>query len=135
MKYFISYKFTGIPLDVLHKEIDPIVAILRKNGHDVFCNLYSESIYQSENYNGKMIMNHCFKELDQSDIYLTYINDQFGGGQAIECGYAYKLGLKIIACAPENMEHLTSLISVSDIVIRYNCHTDLLESIRKYSLQ
>jgi nucleoside 2-deoxyribosyltransferase len=131
MRYFISYKFTGVPLDVLHKEIDPIVAVLREKGHDVFCNLYSESMYQSEKYNGKMIMKHCFEELERSDVYLTYITDQFGGGQAIECGYACKLGLQIVACAPEGMEQLTSLKAVSDLVIRYSSHSDLLDRIKK----
>ena len=129
-KYFLSYKFTGVNINELHKQIDPIVNIFNKTKNSkIFCNLYWDNFYVTNNFTAKQIMNHCFDNLKICDTYIAFVCDSFGGGMAIECGYAICAGLKIVACLPNNCETFTSLIGVSDHLIRYNSIQDLYKKL------
>jgi nucleoside 2-deoxyribosyltransferase len=80
-------------------------------------------------YSAKKIMEHCFDEMKKCDYYIAFVNDIFGGGMAIECGYAYCLGLKIIACVPNSSESFTSLKGICDFLIVYNDTKELLDKL------
>ncbi len=134
-KFFISYKFTGVPLQKLHTQIDPIVAAITKQygRNNVFCNLYYNDIYLAEGYTVKEIMNHCVNALKTCDTYIAFVTDMFGGGMAIECGYAYCLGKTIITCIPScaRQDNYKSLIGISSIVISYDNIDDLCDKLVK----
>jgi hypothetical protein len=128
-RYFLSYKFTGINVSELHEQIDPIVSTIKSHNNDVFCNLYYNDHYLENQFSAKQIMDHCFNEMKSCNAYIAYVSDIFSGGMAIECGYAYSLGLKIIACLPINQESFASLEGISSYVIRYDDIRDLCRSL------
>jgi nucleoside 2-deoxyribosyltransferase len=132
MNYFVSYKFTGIELTKLHEFVDPVVEIIKSHGNKVFCNLYYDDMYIKEKYTIKQIFAHCFENLKKCDIYLALIYDTFGGGMAIECGYAICLGKRIITCQPSELKNNTSLEGLSEYVIKYDSQNDMLSQLNKY---
>lgn len=131
MKIFISYKYTGVPLKKLYTQIDPIMTTLKDSNHEPFCNLYSEYFYIHNRYTTPMIMNHCFNEIRNCDIYLAFVDDIFGGGMAIECGYAYALNKKIVSLVPQSTEKFTTLTGISDEIYRYKNMEDMLSELQK----
>lgn len=131
MRYFISYKFTGVDINYLHKLIDPIVEIIKLYGHDVFCNLYCDNMYIEHKYTPKQIMEQCFDEIRKCDICFVLIDDVFGCGMGIECGYAKCLNKKIVMCT-NNCSNITSIEWLSDIVIMYENNKNVLDEIKKY---
>lgn len=132
MKFFLSYKFTGVDKSKLYDYINPIIKIINDSGNDVFCNLYCDNFYIKNKYSAKEIMEHCFGELKKCDCYIAFVDDIFGGGMAIECGYAYCLGLKIIACIPNNTENFTSLKGICDTLIYYDDMNELNDKLNIY---
>lgn len=133
MKYFLSYKFTGVPLHTLYQQINPLVDIIKDNNNTVFCNLYSEEQYYKNNFSTKQIMEHCFNELKTCDAYICYVTDTFAGGMAIECGYAHALNLPIIMCVPKNTkEKFTTLSSLATYRIDYIDQDDLEHQLNYY---
>jgi nucleoside 2-deoxyribosyltransferase len=131
-RYFISYKFTGVGLEKLYNDLDPIVKSIRDFGHDVFCNLYSLAEYQENGFGTNQIMQHCFDEIEKSDVLIIYVTDTFGGGSAIECGYAIGQGLEILALIPKNSpETYTTLKALSHHIIEYTDQDDLLLKLSK----
>lgn len=136
-KYFISYKFTGRDINELHAEIDPIVEAMQiaSGCNDVFCNLYYDDIYNADNYTVKEILDHCFGVLKNCDVYIAYVTDEFGGGMAIECGYAYCLGKTIVACIPESKINASykSLYGLCNSVIYYSDIADLCTKLGSYA--
>jgi hypothetical protein len=132
MHYFISYKFTGVELVKLHEFIDPVVEIIKSYGHSVFCNLYYGDMYTQGKYTIKQIFDHCFENIKKCDVYVALIDDAFGGGMAIECGYAICHGKRIIACQPSNLKNNNSLESLSECVIKYDSIEDMHKNLKKY---
>ena len=129
MHYFISYKFTNVDVAVLHNFIDPIVELMKSYGHSVFCNLYYDDIYKENNYTPKQIMEHCFSEINKSDILFVLVDGIFGCGMGIEYGYAKCLNKKIVLC--KNID-VTSAEWLSDIVIEYIEKDTITANIQKY---
>lgn len=134
MKYFLSYKFTGVLINKLHDDIDPIIELFKKYNHDIFCNLYYDDYYIKNKYTIKQIMDHCFDEIDQCDICLLFIDDILSGGMAIECGYACGKNKKIIALIPNNGSTFTTLCGISDKNIYYDSKNanDIYNKIEQY---
>ena len=133
MKYFLSYKFTGVNLSQLYNDIDPLIKIIKENKHDIFCNLYSYELYEKNKFSIEQIMEHCFIELKTCDAYICYVTDTFQGGMAIECGYAHSLNLPIIMCVPKNTkESFTSLNSLATYRIDYEDNDDLVYQLNYY---
>lgn len=131
MKYFLSYKFSGVLINKLHDDIDPIIELFKKYNHDIFCNLYYDDHYKKNKYTVKQIMDHCFDEINQCDIYFCFIDDIFSGGMAIECGYAYAKNKKIISLVPNNGPTFTTLCGISDENIYYDPN-NMYDKIEQY---
>ena len=125
VKIFISYKYTGEDLTKVWAAINKLTTTIHRTGNIYFCNLYSDDMYIKEHYTTKQIMDHCVENLKTCDIYLAYVTGDFAGGMAIECGYAYSLGMKIVACLPNNKETYTSLKGISTHVLTYEDLDDL----------
>lgn len=134
MRYFLSYKFTGVSLEKLHEAIDPIMELFKENDKDIFCNLYLLDEYEKKNFGTKEIMDHCFEEIDKSDIYIAYIDDAFAGGMAIECGYARAKNKKIVGIVPNNKNTFTTFKAIADELIFYeeNNLSDMHAQLEKY---
>ncbi len=138
MKYFISYKFTDIPRSVLHSSIGSLVEVLKAKKHEVFCNLYSDEHYVKNKCSVEQIMKHCFAELLKCDVYIAYVDPitgNFGGGSAIECGYAIATNKKIIAIIPDNGMKYTSLIGLADKVLLYKNSEDMLAQLATANIE
>lgn len=133
MNIFLSYKFTGIPLDKLHADIDPIVKILREK-HKVYCNLYDEEFYIENHYTTKQIMDHAIGNLQQSDYLVVYVDEQIGEGMLIEAGYAYALKKPILLLIKKDIKSV-SLRGISSAVVEYDDHGDLLRKLSEYVIQ
>ena len=128
-RYFLSYKFNGVPLEQLHKEIDPIKSFFEDDlEEEFFCNLYSESDYQKYTLTPQQIMLHALQELKVANYCLVYVTtSSFGGGSAMEAGYALAQGIPLIALIKNDVtESITSLIAMSSKVIRFTDQKDLL---------
>lgn len=135
-RFFLSYKFTDVPLEQLHAEIDPIRDSITESGHDFFCNLYDEENYQKYGLTPKQIMQHALSELEKSTHCLVYIKDVFGGGSAMEVGYAIARGIPIIALVSVfNEEKLTSLRALADTVIQFDDLQTLKAHLQAYNTQ
>lgn len=131
MHYFISYKFTGVDINELHKLIDPIVEIIKSYGHTVFCNLYCDDMYIENKYTPKQIMEHCFDEIRKCDVCFVLIDNVFGCGMGIECGYAKCLNKKIVICT-NTCSNITSIEWISDIIIMCENSKNIFDEITKY---
>jgi len=135
-KYFISYKYTNRNINTLHNEIDPIMKTIQNTGSTVFCNLYSDDMYLQNNYSTKQIMQHCFDNLKLCDVYIAYIakdSDEFGGGMAIECGYAIHQNMPIVSCIPVNCTHkYKSLVGLCSNIIEYCTIEDLCNKLKAF---
>jgi len=133
MKYFLSYKFSGVAWEKLHNDIDPLVKIVKDNNHDIFCNLYHDHHYVSNNYSVKQILTNCFIELDTCDVYMAFVDDCFCDGMAIECGYAYSKNMPIVILVPESRQQChASLDSLASHRIYYKNHDDLHTQLNEY---
>lgn len=132
MRFFLSYKFTSIDKSKLYSSINNIIKIINDSGNDVFCNIYCDHFYIENKYSTAEIMEHCFRGLRKCDYYMAFIDNIFGRGMAIECGYAHCLGLKIIACIPNNTKKFTSLKGICDTIIQYDDTNDLYVKLNNY---
>lgn len=89
MSYFLSYKYTGVPVDELHALIDPIRDLFSLKGKAFYCNLYDDPMYIAEKYTGGQIMKHALGHLLGSSVLLVLNNGVIGEGMGIEFGYAH----------------------------------------------
>ena len=76
MKIFLSYRFTGVTLEEIHKLIDPIVAHIRNTTqHEVYCNLYDLNYYEEHHMGTKEIMDHALKHLAESQLQIVLFGE------------------------------------------------------------
>jgi len=135
MNFFISYKYTGIPLDKLHMDIDSIMKIVKNYGNS-YCNLYDDDHYKSNNFTTKEIMQHALNKLNESNYLIIYVDGEIGEGMAIECGYACKMEIPCLLLIKNGVKSI-SLKAVVNNVIEYDDHSDMLvklEDFLRYSL-
>lgn len=130
MKYFLSYKFTRVPLDQLHNNIDPIMEVLAKYGQP-YCNLYDDDFYASNKYDARQIMEHALQKLDQCDYYIIFVDKETGEGMLIEYGYACKLNIPRLVLMPTNYESV-SMKALASNVICYDNLDDLLQKLSAF---
>lgn len=89
MKFFIAYKFSGMPQSELDEQIGGICKSLTKAGHSYFCSYWSESMFAGNSFSKKQILEYALKELDSSDAILVFINSENKSeGLLLEAGYS-----------------------------------------------
>ena len=132
MKYFLSFKFTGIGISTLHERIDPLMNIIKDNNNKAFCSLYSEDMYKQRGYKCKQIMDHCFSELKTSDVCICYVEDFFSSGMAVEVGFAYANNIPIIICIPKHKSKSGTVHSLITHRIEYENCVDLHKQLSVY---
>ncbi len=131
MKIFVSYKFTGVPIDNIHALIDPLMDVLKIN-HEPYCNLYDSKFYKDNKYGVKQIMDHAFSNLEDCDQQLVLLDHkELSQGMCLEMGYAYKMKMPIILVVRKDIK-VSTLKAMSSHVIEYDNHDDMLEKLWTY---
>lgn len=96
MRIFISYRFTGVPIDEIWELLNPAIQTLESLGHTVFQNLDRCDFYETNNYTTRMIMDECLDELRRSDAQLILVNHPtLSEGMLLEQGAAWQMGKPI----------------------------------------
>jgi nucleoside 2-deoxyribosyltransferase len=129
---YIAYRFTGVPKEQLDQLVTPVMNILHKQGHNVFCNYIFDDLYIKEKYTLKDIMIHCYKHLDTQETVLCLIDtDELSCGMLLELGYAFAKNKNVVVCSRENCE----IGTVKDMVnthFVYKNYQELEEIIKLY---
>ncbi len=96
-KIFISYRFTGEDPEKLKKLIPQIHEAIQGAGHDCYSTIFDNEQFAKEKWSGKQIMNKAFKEIDESDLILFFVNSpEISQGMLVELGYSLGKKKRII---------------------------------------
>ncbi len=94
MKIYLSYKQTGVELQILEKELNFFKKFFTSRGDEVFIRYLDEDwqfLSPSE------ILSKTKDKIDQTDIVLTYIGHSgYSEGMLLELGMAYALGKEVV---------------------------------------
>ena len=132
MKFFISYRFTGLSLEYLFNLIDPVYKLFENGGNDVFCNLYKDKYYIDNSYGTKDIMQDCFSELKTSDVMVCLVDtNEVSCGMLLEVGFALSNNKNIIICSRQGCE-IDTLSKMANKNIIYKTYEELKEKLEKY---
>ncbi len=133
MRVFLSYKFTGVPLDELYYLINHIRDAFVSLGHELYCNLYDNDMYINKKMSPKEILEHALAELSKSDIICVLNNGAIGEGMGIEFGYAHSNNMPIILLLKKGVKSV-SFAAFSNLVIEFDTMIDMCESIKLLDL-
>ena len=129
-KFFISYRFSDIPVKELQKLIDPVYNLFKDAGCHTFCNFYKDSYYVDNNYTAKQIMEDCFGELEGSDFVVCLVDtEKYSCGMLLEIGYALAKKKSIVVCCREGCE-IDTLIAMANKTITYKDYDELVEKLK-----
>lgn len=132
MKIFLSYRFTGEDIKKLETIIKNICSKLEELEHTCYCSLWDEDYFQKNRYSNTQILNHALGKLDDSDIYLAFINsNEKSEGVLIEAGYALAKK-KIIYSAIRKGVKTTFVKELSDKNIDFSSLNELIEKLKQF---
>lgn len=133
IKIFLSYKYTGLSLDELHKMIDPIVDFFKNAGYDIYCNLYDDDFYYSNKMNTKQIMNHALEKLDECNFQIILWDRSYSEGTIVEFGRAYGRMPQMLLIKEKSLS--STVICMADEVIEYKSLDNLMELLPTIDLE
>lgn len=126
MRIFISYKFTGVPLEQIHALVDPVMEALKE--YQPYCNLYDDKYYGDNKMTKGQIMNHVLGKLRDSELHISLVNGELGEGMSIEFGYALKIEIPQIVCIKRGTK-VTSCQELAGHCLEYDTVEELIEKL------
>jgi nucleoside 2-deoxyribosyltransferase len=124
-KIFLSYKFTGEDINELTDSLKKILSALRAAGHNVYCAIEDKKCFKGNNRTSKEIILHIFKQLDNCDMILAFVNsDKKSEGMLLEIGYAAAKNKKLAIVIKQGIE-TTFLTNLAEMVIEFSSIDDL----------
>ena len=130
MKYFISYKFTGIDETTLKETIGLVCSKLEEIKVDYYCTLADEDFFKTQGFGVKEIFTHALKKLDECNAVLTIVDTESKSeGLLIEAGYA-KAQNKPIFLAKRKGVYTHSLNGVATTIFEYESFENLCENLK-----
>jgi nucleoside 2-deoxyribosyltransferase len=123
-RYFVAYRFSGEPKEVLEERLGLVVEALRKAGIDAYCNFFDQHEIDKHNLNAREVMKKAFAQIDERDgLFVLIASDDKSEGQLIEVGYALAKGKHIISAIQEDVK--TYVDSLVHQAINWNKLDDL----------
>ena len=133
MKIFLSYRFTGEDIKKLETIIKNICFKLEELGHACYCSLWDEDYFQKNKYSNTQILNHTLRKLDNSNIYLAFINsNEKSEGVLIEAGYALAKKKTIYSAIRKGVK-TTFMKKLSDKNIEFSSLNELNEKLKQFT--
>lgn len=131
-KIFISYKFTGEPVEKLRKVIPLIHDALGGAGHGHYSTFSDSEQFESEAWSGKRIMEKAMKEMDSSDVILFFVNsDDESQGMILELGYAFGKGKRVVLAVNKRVGNCIFRRQIWE-VIEFEDINDLCRILKNY---
>ena len=131
MRLFLAQRITGENINKLREESTRIIDILKEKGHGCYCTLLEGESFEKKSK--KDIMNHAFKEIDNSDALLVILrsNDK-SEGLLMEIGYSLNKK-KIILAINQNVKE-TYLKDIADSVIEFEDIEELYTKLKELKI-
>ncbi len=139
---FLSYKYSGVPLEKLQIFMSNVIKVLSCDGkNNVVCNFDYLGYYHDNNMSTKEIMDHaCVKLLDNIgpyDYHILLVSESgFSEGATFEYGYGYALSKikpdsikKRLFICHESINPGTCM-AMSDEFIQYSTEDELFEKLK-----
>ena len=96
-RVFIAYRFTGEDPVEIKKIISQIGEVLESTGYSFYCAIFDSDQFENENWSGKKILGKVFKEIDNSDLVLFFVNSsKISQGMLVELGFSLAKNKEII---------------------------------------
>lgn len=131
MKIFLSYRFTGEDTKKLKSILKNICSSLEEAGHTYYCSFWHEDYFQENKFSNKQILDHALNELDDSDIYLAFINShEKSEGILIEAGYALAKKKKFYSAIKKGVK-TTFIKELVDKNIEFDSLDELYEKLKQ----
>lgn len=136
-KVILSYKFTGIPLEELHKDLGILRSVLEDIWLEVFCSLFEEEYFVENGFSIDQIYDYCLQIQRSCKIMIAFIkHSQKSSGMLKELELAKSLGQKIIVLIRSWLEvDYQEFIESSALTIRFHTVDDLAVLLRSFDIK
>jgi nucleoside 2-deoxyribosyltransferase len=131
---FISYRFSDVPRDRLEQLIPSVCDTVKEMNVDVWCNYFFDSMYLSEQYTPREIMQHCFDNLDKHDTVFCLLDTKEPScGMLIELGYAFAQNKDVIVFCNGKIDKSrhTTVLDMAKRTHYYVSDSDLMVCLKK----
>jgi nucleoside 2-deoxyribosyltransferase len=135
VRIFVSYRFTGENLVELKKLIQKVCNALNKAGYENYCTMWDSSKFKEKKFTGRQIMEHAFKEIDNSEVFLLLVkSEKISEGMLIEAGYAFAKKKKVLLFINKNVKHHILKRLFNDSIIDFKDIEDLENKLAKLKI-
>lgn len=116
-KIFISYRFTGENPKKLKNLIPQIHEAIEEAGHDYYSTIFDSEQFAHEKWSGKRIMEKAFKEIDESDLILFFVNSpDISQGMLVELGYSLGKKKRIILAIQKEIRNIIFRRQIEEVI-------------------
>jgi hypothetical protein len=133
-KIYLSYRYGGEDLSELEVVLNKIKNTLELNGHDVFCSIYLESLFNAKDYSKNQIYDMCLKEQEKRKVFVALVkSNEKSIGMMKEFRNAIKLKQKYILVIKKGLKFV-EFRKHADIIIEYESYDHLCDTLKKLKL-
>jgi nucleoside 2-deoxyribosyltransferase len=134
MKCFISYKFTGEPIEDIERLLAPVHEALVEKGIEVHANLFDDDLpdgnISDKDFGPREYVLHAFKQLDTQDVMLVLLNSSDRSeGMLMEVGYALAKKIPVIVAVKSGVTD-SYLPTMGARSFEWDSYIDLVAKIR-----
>jgi nucleoside 2-deoxyribosyltransferase len=133
MKIFCSHAFTGEDPKAVTERMQLVVDELRSNGHDVYCDLFDQSVVTlMKSGDVKAILRDAFSHLASCDVVVAIVTSpRRSVGQSMELGVALHDNKPIYLFEHVSAKNSTYLEQIADTHHSWETDEQLRDELRK----